>query len=198
MNPFRLRLQCLYVYEAPHLTIESFNIILEACPNLRQVISFFCLFPNDNITSSLATCHGGPSTVRASSRLWGLCGTTTWRWKFFVGRTGSSQPVQRPSHSEQHERLPSKVHECILKCKFCCVISSCSLVTFRNVQMINVMHNNIFMGVLMPSQIVCCCRRVRDMFFPPLLATSTFWMLTWSLGPGGPWPPCPDRLMSTW
>jgi hypothetical protein len=33
----RLRLQCLYVYEAPHLTIESFNIILEACPNLKQV-----------------------------------------------------------------------------------------------------------------------------------------------------------------
>ena len=42
MNPFRLRLQCLYVYEAPHLTIESFNIILEACPNLRQVILFLC------------------------------------------------------------------------------------------------------------------------------------------------------------
>ena len=41
INPFRLRLQCLYVYEAPHLTIESFNIILEACPNLRQVIGFF-------------------------------------------------------------------------------------------------------------------------------------------------------------
>ena len=41
---------------------------------------------------------------------------------------------------------PETVHECILKCKFCCVISSCSLVTFRNVQMINVMHNNIYMG----------------------------------------------------
>ena len=148
-------------------------------------------------SSSLATCLGGRWTARASSRLWGRWGTTTWRWRYSAGPTGSSQHVQRPSHSEQHERLPSKVHECILKCKFCCVISSCSLVTFRNVQMINVMHNNIYMGVLMPSQIVCCCRRVRDMFFPPVLATSTFWMLTWSHGPGGPWPPCPDRLMST-
>ena len=32
----RMRLQCFYVYEAPHLTIASFNTILESCPNLKQ------------------------------------------------------------------------------------------------------------------------------------------------------------------
>ena len=32
----RLKLQCLYIYEAPHLTISSFNTILESCPNLKQ------------------------------------------------------------------------------------------------------------------------------------------------------------------
>ena len=32
----RLQLQCLYIYEAPHLTLESFNTILESCPNLKQ------------------------------------------------------------------------------------------------------------------------------------------------------------------
>jgi hypothetical protein len=31
-----MRLQCFYVYEAPHLTIASFNTILESCPNLKQ------------------------------------------------------------------------------------------------------------------------------------------------------------------
>ena len=102
MNPFRLRLQCLYVYEAPHLTIESFNIILEACPNLRQVILFF-VFLNDLITSSLATYLDGPSTARASSRLSELSETTTWRWKYFADRIGSSQPVPRPYLLEQHE-----------------------------------------------------------------------------------------------
>ena len=32
----RSLLQCLYIYEAPHLTTNAFNIILEAFPNLRQ------------------------------------------------------------------------------------------------------------------------------------------------------------------
>ena len=32
----RLKLQCLYIYEAPHLTLQSFNTILESCPNLKQ------------------------------------------------------------------------------------------------------------------------------------------------------------------
>jgi hypothetical protein len=31
-----MRLQCFYVYEAPHLTINSFNTILESCPSLKQ------------------------------------------------------------------------------------------------------------------------------------------------------------------
>jgi hypothetical protein len=33
---FRMRLQCFYVYEAPHLTIDSFTTILESCPSLKQ------------------------------------------------------------------------------------------------------------------------------------------------------------------
>ena len=79
----RLKLQCFYVYEAPHLTIESFNTILEACPNLRQVDwVMFTWLPSTSqqFSSSLATCLGGPWTARASSRLWGRWGTTTWRW----------------------------------------------------------------------------------------------------------------------
>jgi hypothetical protein len=31
-----MRLQCFYVYEAPHLTIDSFTTILESCPSLKQ------------------------------------------------------------------------------------------------------------------------------------------------------------------
>ena len=36
LSSSRLLLQCLYIYEAPHLTISSFNTILESCPNLKQ------------------------------------------------------------------------------------------------------------------------------------------------------------------
>jgi len=51
----RLRLQCLYVYEAPHLTIESFNIILEACPNLKQF---------GNLSRWAVNCEGIQQIVR--------------------------------------------------------------------------------------------------------------------------------------
>ena len=58
---------------------------------------------NDNITFSLETYRDGPSTVRGSSRLSELCATTTWRWKYFAGRTGSSRPAPRPYLSEQRK-----------------------------------------------------------------------------------------------
>jgi len=51
----RLRLQCFYVYEAPHLTIESFNIILEACPNLKQF---------GNLSRWAVNCEGIQQIVR--------------------------------------------------------------------------------------------------------------------------------------
>ena len=66
----RLRLQCLYVYEAPHLTIESFNIILEACPNLRQVIRYFFVPKSQhyiqfgNLSRWAVNCEGIQQIVR--------------------------------------------------------------------------------------------------------------------------------------
>jgi len=51
----RLRLQCLYIYEAPHLTIESFNIVLEACPNLKQF---------GNLSRWAVNCEGIAQIVR--------------------------------------------------------------------------------------------------------------------------------------
>jgi len=54
-SPSRMRLQCLYIYEAPHLTIESFNIILEACPNLKQF---------GNLSRWAVNCEGIQQIVR--------------------------------------------------------------------------------------------------------------------------------------
>lgn len=48
-------LQCLYVYEAPHLTINAFNIILEAFPNLKQF---------GNISRWAVNCEGMQQIVR--------------------------------------------------------------------------------------------------------------------------------------
>jgi len=51
----RSRLQCLYIYEAPHLTISSFNTILESCPNLKQF---------GNLSRWAVNCDGIQQIVR--------------------------------------------------------------------------------------------------------------------------------------
>jgi len=51
----RLRLQCLYIYEAPHLTLHSFSTILESCPNLKQF---------GNLSRWAVNCEGIQQIVR--------------------------------------------------------------------------------------------------------------------------------------
>ena len=55
LSASRVALQCLYIYEAPHLTLQSFNIILESCPNLRQF---------GNLSRWAVDCEGIQQIVR--------------------------------------------------------------------------------------------------------------------------------------
>ena len=135
----RLRLQCLYVYEAPHLTIESFNIILEACPNLRQVtftrvcsqlttlrlvwqpVSLGCELrghPTDCQNRAQQQLGGG-NTLRFPLVPVNLCQGGVF-WSNMKGNRGAGLGIKLGAII---------LHLYSLKCKFCCVISSRSLVS---------------------------------------------------------------------